>query len=165
MLMTGVLLRWTRVLAVACTALAFSNCDSASLVETQPTELAAGTWGGDNAGVIVSDRAAHVHIGCTLGDFAAPIALDENSRFSVAGEYLLRAYPVATGPRLPAQFAGVLRGNELTMTVAVNDTVEKTVRALGPVTVVLGRTPKMGPCPICKDPAEPMGAQAAATTR
>ena len=34
----------------------------------RPGPLAAGTWGGDNAGLIASDTSAHVHIGCTLGD-------------------------------------------------------------------------------------------------
>jgi len=72
----------------------------------------------------------------------------------VPGEYLLRAYPVAVGPAMPAQFAGVLRGTALTLTVAVNDTVDKRLVVLGPVTVVLGHEPKLGPCPICKSPAE-----------
>lgn len=72
--------------------------------------------------------------------------------FSVPGEYLLRAYPVAIGPTMPAQFAGVLNGDRLTLSIAVNDTIEKKLVVLGPVTVVLGRDPNMGPCPICKNP-------------
>jgi hypothetical protein len=30
--------------------------------------VALGTWGGDNTGMIVTDSAAHVHVGCTFGD-------------------------------------------------------------------------------------------------
>ena len=140
--------------AVLAGAVGLATCDSDSFVGPPPTELAGGTWGGDRAGVIVNDSVAHVHIGCTYGDFPAPIALDAETRFSVSGQYLLRAYPVAIGPSMPAQFAGVVRGKELTLTVAVNDTIEKKLVVLGPVTVVFGREPSMGPCPICADPAD-----------
>ena len=65
---------------------------------------------------------------------------------------MLRAYPVMIGPELPAQFSGRVVGRTLTLAVAVNDTVEKKVVALGPITVTFGRTPQMGPCPICRAP-------------
>jgi len=114
--------------------------------------LATGTWGGDNAGLIVNDTIAHAHVGCTYGNFAAPVALDADGRFNVPGSYVLRAYPIQVGPSLPAQFAGLVTGKRLTFTVAVNDTVEKRLVALGPVTVVLGEEPRLGPCPICRVP-------------
>lgn len=118
-----------------------------------PGTLRVGTWGGDAAGVIVEDTAIHVHFNCTFGDFARG-ALDGDGRFSVAGSYLLTAYPVARGPELPAQLSGVVRGGggRLTMSVAVNDTVNKRLVALGPVTVFLGRQPNLRPCPICSVP-------------
>jgi hypothetical protein len=116
--------------------------------------LARGTWGGDNAGAIVDDSIVHVHIGCTLGNFPPPIVLDAEGRFSIEGNYTLRAYPIAVGPPLPAVFTGVVNGTELTLSVAVNDTVEKKLVPLGPVTVVLGREPRMQTCPICRSLAE-----------
>lgn len=135
-------------------ALAAVTCGGSQgeLIGPAPDELAAGTWGGENAGVIVDGTNAHVHIACTKGDFMAPIALDEDGRFSVPGSYVLRAFPVQIGPSLPAQFAGVVEGNRLTLTVAVNDTVEKKLVALGPVTVVFNREPRMQVCPICRTP-------------
>lgn len=139
-------------LLVLGSALALATCDSNSPVDPAPTRLAEGTWGANGAGVIVNEKNAHVHVGCTYGDFPAPITLDADLHFSVAGEYLLRAYPVAVGPTMPAQFAGVLTGNRLTLSVAVNDTIEKNLVVPGPVTVTLGRDPNMGPCPICKNP-------------
>ncbi|HSA57728.1 MAG TPA: hypothetical protein VLE53_18585 [Gemmatimonadaceae bacterium] len=114
--------------------------------------LVIGTWGGVRAAVVVDETNVHVHINCTKGDFAAPIALDQEGRFSVSGSYVLRAYPVQIGPSLPAQFAGVVEGSHLTLTVAVNDTVEKKLVVLGPVTVVRGREPEMAMCPICREP-------------
>ena len=51
---------------------------------------------------------------------------------------------------MSAQFAGVVRGGALTLTVAVNDTIQKELIVLGPVTVRYGREAQMGPCPICE---------------
>lgn len=121
--------------------------------------LPEGTWGGEQVGVIVNDVLSHVHVGCTKGDFPAPIALDEDGRFSVEGDYLVRAYPVALGPTMPAVFAGVLRGDDLTFTVAVNDTIEERLVVFGPVAATLGREPDLGPCPICVEPGEAVGAR------
>jgi hypothetical protein len=123
-------------------------------VGTSVDSLALGTWGGENAGTIVGDTIVHVHIGCTFGDFRPPVALDQEGRFNVEGSYTLRAFPVAVGPSLPAVFSGVVNGNRLTISVAVNDTVEKKLVPLGPVTVVLGREPRLGPCPICRRSGE-----------
>jgi len=116
--------------------------------------LSRGTWGGENAGAIVDDTIVHVHIGCTLGNFPPPAVVDDQGRFSMEGSYTLRAYPVAVGPPLPAVFSGVVNGSQLTLSVAVNDTVEKKLVPLGPVTVVLGREPRMQVCPICRKPGE-----------
>jgi hypothetical protein len=112
-------------------------------------DLLAGTWGGENVAVMVEDTTVHVHIGCTNGDFPAPITVDSEGKFSVAGSYILRAYPIQVGPSLPAQIAGTVDGRRLTFTIAVNDTVEKKLVILGPSIATFGRDPKMGPCPIC----------------
>ncbi|HEV8598180.1 MAG TPA: hypothetical protein VGQ69_02360 [Gemmatimonadales bacterium] len=114
--------------------------------------LAVGTWGGDNSGVIVTTTEAHVHIGCTFGDMPPDIPLDASGRFTVDGSYVLRAYPIQIGPELPAQFSGRVIGRTLTLAVAVNDTVEKKVVALGPIIVRYGEEPILGPCPICRVP-------------
>jgi hypothetical protein len=116
------------------------------------TQLSVGTWGGANAGAIVTDSITHVHIACTFGDIKGRIALDSAGRFTVNGTFVLRAYPVYVGPELPAQFSGVVEGKSLTLAVAVADTTNGTVVSLGPVTVKLGTDPQMGPCPICTVP-------------
>jgi hypothetical protein len=128
-----------------------SSCGSSAL---SPSDgfVALGTWGGDNTGMIVTDSAAHVHVGCTFGDMPGRIPLDASGHFTVDGSYVLQAYPIQTGPSLPASFSGQVLGRTLTLAIAVNDTVQKKVVALGPVTVVYGREPQMGPCPICRAP-------------
>ncbi len=113
-----------------------------------------GTWGGENAGLIADDTSAHVHIGCTYGDVAQGIRPDGQGRFDVPGSYVLRAYPVAVGPTLPARFSGTVDGAVMRLSVTVTDTTADTTAHLGPVKLVFGRDPQMGPCPICRKPGE-----------
>ena len=129
-----------------------SACSTDAATGVQPTELAVGSWGNEGVGVIVGEAMTHVHVGCTKGDFPAPIILDSDQRFSVSGSYLIKAYPVAIGPTMPAEFTGVVDGNQLTFTVAVNDTIDQTLEVLGPSIAVFGQEPEMGPCPICRTP-------------
>ncbi len=126
-----------------------SGCNDSESVVSPGGKFVLGTWGGDNAGVIVTDSVTHAHIGCTFGDVPGVITLDANGRFAVDGSYVLRAYPIQVGPSLPAQFSGEVVGKRLTFAVAVNDTTQGTVVSLGPVTVTFGDEPRMGPCPIC----------------
>ena len=146
--------RTTRIALVALLPLAatvVAHCTTYTAPSLPTVDgLVAGTWGGENAGLIVSDSSAHVHVGCTYGDFPAPVAVDADGRFDAAGSYLLRAYPVAVGPTLPARFAGVLRGDRVTLTVTVDDTVARKSVVLGPVTATYGKEPRLGPCPICR---------------
>lgn len=107
-----------------------------------------GTWGGDNAGVIADDTTAHVHIGCESGYTDAPIVVDADGRFSVAGTFTVGAYPVGPGTTHPAVFSGrvfVRRAMVMELTVQLGDTA----RQFGPVAVRYGDEPRMNPCPIC----------------
>jgi hypothetical protein len=88
-------------------------------------ELEVGTWGGLGLAAIVSDSQVHVHFGCTIGEFVRPTRLDSAGRFVVDGRYVIRAFPVQLGPSLPARFTGLVRGRQLTLSVAVDDTVER----------------------------------------
>ncbi len=133
-----------RVTAILST-FAVLSCSAAT--STRITEVA-GTWGGDNAGLIVSDTDVHVHIGCTLGDAVGPIRPDAEGRFVASGTYNVDAFPVDRGILHPAQFTGQITGLTMTLTVSLTDTA----RVLGPVSLIYGKEPKMGPCPICRVP-------------
>ena len=128
--------------------------------DTGPTGIVngtlVGTWGGENAGLIADDTSAHLHIACTFGNVMQGIEPGSDGHFDVAGEYVLRAYPVYVGPSLPARFQGTVAGKFLTLSVVVQDTTADTTVTLGPVKLFLGREPQMGPCPICRTPAERM---------
>ena len=131
-----------RILALP-SILALLACSGA--ISTRITEVD-GRWGGDNAGLIADNTGVHVHIGCTLGNAAGPIRPDANGRFETTGTYNVDAYPVDRGITHPARFTGQISGQTMTLTVALTDTA----RVLGPVTLIYGREPKMGPCPICR---------------
>jgi hypothetical protein len=136
-----------------------ASCDDSEFAPLPDDMLALGTWGGDNVAVMVTEERTHVHVGCTFGDMPAEVPLDDEGRFAIDGNYVLRAYPIQLGPSLPAQFSGVVSGRTLTLAIAVNDTVEKKVVALGPVSVVFGREPQMGSCPICSLGSEVRGSK------
>lgn len=124
------------------------GCDAAG---PKPSPVT-GTWGGDNAGLIADDSSAHVHIACTFGNVPQGITLDAGGSFDVAGEYVLRAFPVAVGPSLPARYQGIVIGNAMTLRVTVSDTTADTIVRLGPVRLVRGKEPQMQVCPICRRP-------------
>src|SRR5256885_6245208 len=134
----------TRVLLLPF-ALAILACSAAT---STPITDVVGTWGGDNAALIVSTTDVHVHIGCTLGDAAGPLKTDANGRFEATGTYNVDAYPVDRGILHPAKFSGQIVRQTMTLTVTLTDTGQ----VLGPVTLVYGKEPKMGPCPICRVP-------------
>jgi len=131
----------------------------ADLIRVSPGPVLAGTWGGDNAGAIVSDSGAHVHIGCTAGDAKQFLVADSTGHFSAAGRYNITLYPIAYGPDHPALFTGVIAGNVMTLTVALTDTAV----TLGPVRLIYGKEPVMGPCPICRRPGDRIPMRHAAT--
>lgn len=117
---------------------------------TPPSEIT-GLWGGDDAGLVVSDSdTTHVHIGCNSGNVPQRISPDPDGRFDVAGEFTTGAHPVGPGTVHPARFRGRVTGTRMTLEVVLLDTAE----GFGPVTLTLGREPVMGPCPICRPPAD-----------
>jgi len=105
-----------------------------------------GTWGGEDAGLLVRGGEAHAHIGCTLGDLPAPIPLDREGRFETMGQWNVNAFPIDLGILHPARVSGRTNGRTLTFSVVLTDTGQ----TLGPAFVSLGREPRMANCPICR---------------
>lgn len=140
------------LVAVAATALVASCSSTSTTLAVSDGALALGTWGGDSSGLIVSDTAMHLHVACTYGDVSGRVVVGPNGDIDVAGSYMLRAYPIAVGPSVPARFVGHLDGSTLTIRAIVDDTVQHQSVTRGPVVVKLGDAPRLGPCPICRRP-------------
>ena len=136
----------SKVVLASLALIALRTCDIGGPHSSGPVR---GTWGGENAGLIAFDTTDHVHIGCTAGDTKQAIATDDQGRFDVPGLYNITLYPVARGPDHPARFFGRIDGHVMTLTVALTDTAV----TLGPVQLQFGKEPRMGPCPICRNPA------------
>ena len=134
-----------RVLAVLLLVAACGVSDPETL-----TRVPLGTWGGANAGLLVSESQAHAHIGCTLGEVPGSIPLDGDGRFDVSGQYNIDAFPVDRGIRHPARFSGHTDGHTLTLLVRLTDTGQ----TFGPVGLTLGQQPSMQNCPICQLPGD-----------
>jgi len=133
-------------------AVATLSCASASPIIPADLRLPLGTYGGDSGGMIVGDTSMHLHIGCTFGDVSGRVPVDANGRFDVAGSYMLRAYPIAVGPAVPARFTGTIDGDRVVVTATVDDTIAHQTVVRGPVSLRLGVEPRLGPCPICRRP-------------
>ncbi len=58
--------------------------------------------------------------------------------------------PGSRGPGHPARFTGHFTGMGMTLTVTLTDTAV----TLGPVQLSFGKEPRMGPCPICRNPRQ-----------
>jgi len=142
----------TRLFSVASVVAVVAVVGCSAATSTPITDVV-GTWGGDNAGMIVTGTDVHVHIGCTLGDAVGPIHPDADGRFELDGTYNVDAYPIDRGITHPAKFSGHIIGRTMTLTVTLTDTA----RVLGPVALVYGKEPKMGPCPICRVPRSRSG--------
>lgn len=127
-------------------------CSSGPTLGPVDGELPLGTWGGDSSGMIVSDTSMHLHVGCTFGDVSGRIKLGDDGSFDVVGSYMLHAFPVAVGPTDPARFTGKVIGATATVIATIDDTAQHQTVVHGPVTVSLGVTPRLGPCPICARP-------------
>ena len=151
--MTAPILIRITALAALSGGVAMLACSSSGIAPAPADgRLSLGTWGGDNAGMIVGDTAMHLHVGCTYGDVSGRIVVAPDGSFDVSGSYMLRAYPIAVGPAVPARFRGQLDGATATVTVIVDDTVQRRTVTKGPVTVKYGDEPRLGPCPICRRP-------------
>jgi hypothetical protein len=114
----------------------------------EPGSLAVGTWGGEEAGLLVRADGAHAHIGCTYGDIAGPIPFDADGFFDVAAQWNVTAFPIDRGVFHDSRMSGRLRGDRLTFSARLADTGQ----VLGPAVVTFGREPRMANCPICRTP-------------
>jgi hypothetical protein len=134
--------QFTALAVIAATATVVSCASTSTTLAVSDGALALGTWGGDSSGLIVSDTAMHLHVACTYGDVSGRVLVGANGDFDVAGSYMLRAYPIAVGPSVPARFVGHLDGSTLTIRAIVDDTVQHQSVVRGPVVVKLGDAPR-----------------------
>src|SRR5258707_13479620 len=96
----------TRGLLVPALALV-AACGASRL---EPGTVAVGTWGGEEAGLLVRADGAHAHIGCTYGDVTGPIPFDADGRFEGAPRGNGSAFPIHRGSFHEPRRSGRPRG-------------------------------------------------------
>jgi hypothetical protein len=104
-----------------------------------------GNWGGEGAGVEVTEEGARLFFDCAKGSIDVPITPDEDGRFEVTGRYVKEG-PGPTRPEqtqgVGARYLGQLEGNTLTLSIRL--TLARDV--LGPFTLTRNRMPRVREC-------------------
>ena len=109
--------------------------------------LAAGAWGGDQAGLTVTSGGATARFFCAHGAIEQPILTDSSGRFEAGGYYVFEGGPTPvddTPFRQPAIYTGSTDGKTMTLTV----TLPKQSQKLGPFILLFGQSTTLRPCPI-----------------
>jgi hypothetical protein len=104
-----------------------------------------GNWGGEGAGLQITEDGAQLFFDCAKGSIEGPITPDEDGRFEVTGKYI-REGPGPTRPEqtqgVGARYLGQLEGNTLTLSIRL--TLSRDV--LGPFTLTRNRMPRVREC-------------------
>ncbi len=105
----------------------------------------AGTWGGKDISVSVTDSGATIEYSCAEGTISQPIVLDANGNFDVKGVYVAEhGGPTRVGEdnSHPARYSGRIDGNKMTLTVMLTDTKE----IIGTYTLTYGALTQLVKC-------------------
>ncbi len=104
-----------------------------------------GNWGGEGAGLQITEEGAQLFFDCARGSIEGPITPDEDGRFEVTGRYIKEG-PGPTRPEqtqsVGARYLGQLDGGTLTLSVRLTLSHE----VLGPYSLTKGRMPRVREC-------------------
>ena len=104
-----------------------------------------GNWGGDDVGLVTSDRGANLDFNCASGSIEGPITPDAEGRFDVAGTYV-REGPGPVRPNQlrgqPARYRGKIEGDTMTLSVDLAGTDV----SIGTYTLARDRLPRIRKC-------------------
>jgi len=118
----------------------------ASLNAAGGTTVPNGAWGGQHITLAVTSGGATVEFDCAHGSVDAPLTLDANGRFAVAGTFVReRGGPTRNNQQEKpeaARYSGTLEGNTLTVTVELVDGGE----SAGTFTLTRGKTGRLVKC-------------------
>jgi len=102
------------LLVVACAA----SPNAASRLDRVPN----GDWGGQHVRLTVDDTGGRIEFDCAHGRLGAPLTLDGDGRFDVAGSLVSEGGPVPkdeTGNARPARYRGRTDGQSMSLAVTL----------------------------------------------
>lgn len=126
-------------LAIGATLIAAACTESLRVSRPQSGPLEPSVWGGQEAGLVVTDTGATAQFACAVGTIAGAIVRDAAGHFRVSGIYALTPGP-AYLPH-PATYDGTVIGDAMALSVIVP---EVSAQPIGPFALVRGR-PFTGP--------------------
>jgi hypothetical protein len=93
-----------------------------------PSNLPAGSWGGDHISMTVDEPSTHVELDCAHADIPGPIQLDAGNRFAAAGTFVREhGGPIRSGETPdshPASFSGSITQARMTLAIRLTDSNE-----------------------------------------
>ena len=105
-----------------------------------------GTWGGDHAGMEVTDDGATLDYDCAHGTIDEPLLLDGQGDFNVTGTHVTEHGGLQPGDGKadshPARYTGHVEGQVMTLTVTLTDTQEE----FGTFKLTFGASPRVVKC-------------------
>ncbi len=126
-------------LAIAATLMAAACGESLRIPQAQGGPLGPSVWGGQEAGLVVTDTGATVQFACAVGTISVAIVRDAAGHFRVPGIYALTPGP-AYLPH-PATYDGTVIGDAMALSVIVP---EVSAQPVGPFALARG-VPFTGP--------------------
>jgi hypothetical protein len=110
-----------------------------------PSEIADGTWGGDNVLLTVSDTGSHVEFGCAHGDMPGRLIANDGS-FAASGTFVREhGGPIRVDEPQdvhPALYSGTIAGATLKLSVRLTDSGE----AIGSFSLLHGAPGRVAKC-------------------
>lgn len=89
-----------------------------------------GVWGGQHINIEVGEKSATIEYDCASGVIKGPLVTDANGRFTLRGTHKLqRGGPTRADDDTksqPATFTGSIKGNTMTLTLKLSDSIEET---------------------------------------
>jgi hypothetical protein len=108
-----------------------ASCRSVGMATTSQEQrrVAAGTWGGQNVQLDVTEGGARLRFSCAYGEIGQPLTLDAEGRFSAKGTFVAEGMGPTREDDPPksraAVYSGAVRDDLMTLTVTVADSKEE----------------------------------------
>ncbi len=128
-------------------ALLLAACsDSSSVTGLKDGKLRLGTWGGDHAGLTVTNDGGTLEYDCAAGTIEQPFLVDAAGRFDLVGTHVRgHGGPIRLDEqpdRHPARYTGTTDGRTMTLTVTMTDLDQR----VGTFTLTFGASPRIVRC-------------------
>ncbi len=105
---------------------------------------AIGTWGGQEASLVLSDSGGTMSFACGSSTVGPSWTVGSGGRFSATGQYFFGGGPVPPQgtPPHPARYAGLIQGDQFTVTLTLTDLNQ----TLGPFHMIRDGPPVLPRC-------------------